>query len=75
MATALKVTTIGNSTGVILPKEVPLRLKVERGDVLYLEENQNGVTLSPYDQELAAAMTSARRVMKKCHDGLRKLAE
>jgi putative addiction module antidote len=75
MATALKVTTIGNSTGVILPKEVPLRLKVERGDVLYLEENQNGVTLSPYDQELAAEMTSARRVMKKYRDVLRKLAE
>jgi putative addiction module antidote len=75
MATALKVTTIGNFTGVILSKEVPLRLKVERGDVLYLEENQNGVTLSPYDQELAAEMTSARRVMKKYRDVLRKLAE
>jgi putative addiction module antidote len=76
MAIALKVTTIGNSTGVILPKEVLAKLKVERGDTLYLEDTPDGgIKLSPYDQELADEMASARRVMKKYRDVLRKLAE
>ena len=43
---ALKLTQIGNSVGVILPKEVRARLKVEKGDVLYLTEAANGVTFS-----------------------------
>ena len=43
----LKLTQIGNSVGVILPKEVLARLKVEKGDVLYLSEAVNGVLLSP----------------------------
>lgn len=75
MATVLKITTIGNSTGVILPKDVLSRLKVQRGDVLYLEETQRGITLTPYDEELAAEMTSAQRVMKKYRDVLHKLAK
>ena len=75
MALALKVTTIGNSTGVILPKEILARLKIERGDTLYLEETPDGVTLTPYDKDFAAEMASAKRVMKKYRDVLRKLAE
>lgn len=75
MATALKLTTIGNSTGVILPKEILARLKVERGDTLYLIETPDGLKLTPYDEEFAAEMASARRVMKKYRDVLRKLAE
>lgn len=74
-ATAIKVTTVGNSTGIILPKEVLSRLKIERGDTLYLEETPNGIQLTPYNQELADQMASARRVMKKYRDVLRKLAE
>ena len=73
---ALKVTTVGNSTGVILPKEVLARLQVERGDTLYLEETPDGgIKLTPYDQEFADEMDSAKRVMKKYRDVLRKLAE
>ena len=75
MVTALKLTTIGNSTGVILPKEILARLKIERGDTLYLIETPDGLKLTPYDEEFAAEMASARRVMKKYRDVLRKLAE
>ena len=75
MAT-LKVITVGNSTGVILPREVLAKLKVERGDMLYLEEiPDGGIKLTPYDQEFAVEMDSAKRVMKKYRDVLRKLAE
>ncbi len=76
MATTLKVTTIGNSTGVILPKEILAKLNIERGDTLYLEDTPDGgIKLTPYDQELAEEMASAKRVMKKYRDVLRKLAE
>ena len=75
MATSVKVTTIGNSAGIILPKDVLSRLKVERGDTLFLVETSNGIELSPYDQDFADEMISAKRVMKKYRDVLRKLAE
>jgi putative addiction module antidote len=75
MATAVKITQIGNSSGIILPKEVMSKLNVEKGDTLFLVETPNGIELSPYDQNLAEEMVSAKRVMKKYRDVLRKLAE
>lgn len=75
MASAIKITTIGNSAGIILPKEVLLRLKVAKGDSLYLVDTPEGVTLSPYDQDFAEEMEAAKRVMKKNRDVLRRLAE
>lgn len=75
MASAVKITTIGNSVGIILPKEVLLKLKVAKGDSLYLVDTPEGVTLSPYDQDFAEEMEAAQRVMKKNRDVLRRLAE
>ncbi|MCR5867015.1 MAG: AbrB/MazE/SpoVT family DNA-binding domain-containing protein [Aquincola tertiaricarbonis] len=72
---ALKLTQIGNSVGVILPKEVLARLKLEKGDTVYLTEAENGVTLTPYSTEFERQMTEARRVMKKRRDVLRELAK
>jgi len=71
----LKVTTVGNSTGVILPKEILQRLRVEKGDSLYVLETPNGVELTPYDPELAAQMTVAEQVMREDRDVLKKLGE
>ena len=73
--TALKLTQIGNSVGVILPKEVLARLKVEKGDVLYLSEAVNGVLLSPYSAEFEDQMSAARELMKKRRAVLRELAK
>jgi putative addiction module antidote len=75
MATTVKITTIGNSVGVVLPKEVLSRLHVEKGDILYLLETPEGIQLTPYDQDFAAEMETAKRVMRKHRDVLRKLAE
>lgn len=72
---ALKLTQIGNSVGVILPKEVLARLKVEKGDLLYLSEATNGVLLSPYSAEFEAQMEAARGLMKKRRAVLRELAK
>jgi putative addiction module antidote len=75
MATAAKIITIGNSVGVILPKEILNRLHVEKGDTLYISETTEGIQLTPYDQNFAEEMDAARRVMRKHRDVLRKLAE
>jgi putative addiction module antidote len=72
---ALKVTQIGNSLGVILPKEVLARLKVEKGDVLYLSDAVNGVLISPYSPEFEQQMDAARCIMKKRRAVLRELAK
>ncbi len=72
---ALKLTQIGNSVGVILPKEVLARLKVEKGDTLFMSEAANGVTLSTYSPEFEAQMTAARRIMKKRRAVLHELAK
>ena len=73
--TALKLTQIGNSVGVILPKEVLARLKLEKGDMVFVTEAVNGVTLTPYSADFEAQMTEARRIMKKRRSVLRELAK
>ena len=73
--TALKLTQIGNSVGVILPKEVLARLKVEKGDTLFMSDAVNGLTLSTYSPEFEAQMTAARRIMKKRRAVLHELAK
>lgn len=71
----LKVTQIGNSVGVILPKEVLARLKVGKGDSLFVTDLPDGVALRPYDAEFAEAMEAAREIMKEYRDVLRELAK
>ncbi|HEX3532458.1 MAG TPA: AbrB/MazE/SpoVT family DNA-binding domain-containing protein [Thermoanaerobaculia bacterium] len=73
--TTLKLTTVGNSTGVVLPNEILQRLRVEKGDTLYVVETPNGIELSPYNPDFAAQMEVAERVMREDRDVLRKLAE
>ena len=75
MAAALKLTAIGNSTGVILPKEILDRLRVSRGDSLHVVETPEGIELTPYDPEFAAQMDVAEGIMREDRDVLRKLAE
>ena len=71
----LKITSIGNSAGVILPKDVLARLRLEKGDELYLLETPDGIKLSAYDPALAEQMEVAEQVMQKRRNLLRKLAQ
>ncbi|MEO6911643.1 MAG: AbrB/MazE/SpoVT family DNA-binding domain-containing protein [Edaphobacter sp.] len=71
----MKITTIGNSVGIVLPKEVLRKLRVAKGDSLYLSDTPEGIQLTPYDQNFAEEMDAAKRVMKKNRDVLRRLAE
>ncbi|MBU6470759.1 MAG: AbrB/MazE/SpoVT family DNA-binding domain-containing protein [Gammaproteobacteria bacterium] len=71
----LKVTTVGNSAGVILPKELLARLRLEKGDALYATELPDGIKLTPFDSKLAEQMEVAEKVMRKRRTLLRKLSE
>jgi putative addiction module antidote len=71
----LKITTVGNSAGVVLPKELLARLRLEKGDSLYVTELPDGIKLQAYDPEFAAQMEVAERVMREDRDLLRRLAD
>lgn len=70
----LKVTAIGNSVGIVLPKEILERLRVQKGDMLSVTETRNGIELSRYDDETSEGMAIAERIMREDRDVLRKLA-
>jgi putative addiction module antidote len=71
----IKITTVGNSAGIVLPKELLARLRVRKGDTLYATELPDGFKLSAFDPELAAQMEVAERVMRTRRTLLRKLAD
>ena len=71
----LKLTQIGNSVGVILPKEVLARLKVDKGDTVYVTEAPDGYRITPHNSEFEAQMKAARAIMKKRRAVLRELAK
>lgn len=71
----LKITTVGNSAGVILPKELLARLRMEKGDELYVLETPDGIKLTAYDPAFAEQMAVAEEVMHKDRHLLRKLAD
>lgn len=72
---SLKITQIGNSLGVILPKEVLGRLRLEKGDVVYVTDSPDGIRLTPHDPQFEAQMDEARRIMKERRAVLRELAK
>ena len=74
--TSLKLTTIGTSTGVIIPKEMLARLNVSKGDVLYaVETPDGGYRLTPYDPAFAQKMEKAEDIMRRYRDTLHVLAQ
>src|SRR5690606_32685079 len=73
--TSLKLTRIGNSVGVVLPKDVLARLRLGEGDAVYLTESPDGYRLTPYDAEFERQMRAAESVMRENRDVLRQLAK
>ena len=71
----LKLTQLGNSVGVVLPKEVLARLRVEKGDTIFVTESANGVTLSPFDPALEEELKAGREFMKSYRDTFHALAK
>jgi putative addiction module antidote len=73
--TTVQLTTIGDSTGVVLPQDVLARLKVGKGDLVQLVETPGGVELMKYDPVAAAQLEVASQVMREDQKVLGKLAE
>ncbi len=71
----LKLTVIGNSLGVVLPKEALVRMKLGKGDTVYITETPDGYRLTPYNPEFESQMKAARKIMKKRRAALRELAK
>jgi len=72
---ALKITTIGNSSGVVLSKEIMEKLRVKKGDTLYLTEDTNGFHITPYDKDFVQQMAMAEEIMREDRDVLKVLAK
>ena len=73
--TTLKLTAVGTSTGVVIPKEMLKRLKVERGDTLFVVETPSGYLLTPYDPAVAEQIRLSEEIMKEYRETLRELAK
>ncbi|MEK6637033.1 MAG: AbrB/MazE/SpoVT family DNA-binding domain-containing protein [Pseudomonadota bacterium] len=71
----LKITKIGNSAGIILPKELLARLRVESGDTIYASETPDGVRLTASNPDFATKMELAEAIMRDDRDILRVLAQ
>ena len=75
MNASLKLTRIGNSTGVILPKALLNRLGVDAGDVLSVVQTEQGIELRRHEPDFEAQMAVARDVMARRRRALRELAK
>ena len=72
---ALKLTQIGNSVGLILPKEVLARLKLEKGDTVFVTEMPGGVAMTPYDPSMEEQIEAGRAFMRDFRDTFHELAK
>jgi putative addiction module antidote len=71
----VKITQVGNSMGILLPKEALAKMKTGKGDTLYLVEGPDGYTLTPYSQDFEEQMTAAEAALKNYRNTFRKLAQ
>lgn len=75
MVHRVKLTQIGNSVGIVLPKELLAKLRMDKGDSLTVTETPDGLQLTPWDEVKQRQLESAERVMRKNRNMLRKLAQ
>jgi putative addiction module antidote len=73
--TTIQIRSIGNSLGVVLPKEMIARLRVAKGDILFVQETVDGIRLTPYNPEFQQQMEIAKMVMREDRDALRALSK
>ena len=75
LVSSLKLRAIGNSIGVILPKELLARLSLSEGDTIYAVDMPDGIRLTRTNPLFEKQMESARRIMKRRRAVLRELAK
>ena len=72
---ALKLRKIGNSLGLIIPRELQEILRIGEGDTLFTSVTDQGIHLTPYDPEFEATMVAFKRTRRKYRNALRELAK
>jgi putative addiction module antidote len=75
MSAVIKLTTVGNSVGLVLPRDLLAKLRVGKGDTLYVTETPGGIELTPFQPKFAEQMDAAEEIMRDNRDVLRKLAK
>lgn len=75
MNASLKITKIGNSAGVVLPKELLAKLRAGVGDTIYVSETPDGIRITASNPDFEAKMAMAERIMREDRDILRVLAK
>jgi len=75
MAASIKLRKIGNSLGVILPREELERLHLSEGDSLTITRTEDGVEISPYDPEFEMKLKAFEKTRRKYRNALRELAK
>jgi putative addiction module antidote len=75
MAANIKLRKIGNSLGVILPREELDRLHLSEGDALTITRTEDGVEISPYDPEFEMKLKAFEKTRRKYRNALRELAK
>lgn len=73
--TYLSIRSIGNSSGVVLPKDILAKLRCSIGDRLHVIETPNGIELTPYDPLFAKDMDTVEDIISRNKNMLKKLAE
>lgn len=73
--TKLKLTAVGTSTGVVIPKEMLTQMRVERGDILHVVETPDGYLLTPFDPAIEVQLEAGRAFMKEYRDTFKVLAK
>ena len=71
----MKLRAIGNSVGIVLPKELLVKLGVDKGDSVFAIETPDGVRLTTADPDFEAQMATARKLMKRWRGVLHELAK
>lgn len=76
MVLELKLRKIGNSVGVVLPKEALAHLKVQEGDTICVTESPDGsLRVSPTDPEVTRQLEVAQNLVRRYRNALRELAK
>lgn len=75
MATSVKITPVGDSLGVVLPREILSALRVGEGDILHFSETPDGFLLTPHNERFAKQLEAAEGFMRKYRNMLRDLAK
>ena len=72
---ALKLTQIGNSVGLILPKDILARLKLEKGDTVYITDAPGAITITPNNPSFEEQLELGREFMREYRDTFNALAK